>query len=64
MLPAFLFYYVLSFLKRSIDEDEFDNKVFFFFLMLVLLRRTSFRDTFNVLYFSQIYTFKLQITTC
>ena len=34
------------------------------FFMLVLLRRTSFRDTFYVLYFSQLYTLQLQVYTC
>ena len=29
--------------------------------MLVLLRRTSFLDTFLVLYFSQLYTLQLQV---
>ena len=29
--------------------------------MLVLLRRTSFLDTFKVLYFSQLYTLQLQV---
>ena len=50
--------------NKLLQKQQLSESLFNFFLMLVLLRRTSFLDTFYVLYFNHHYTLHLQVYAC